>query len=208
MASLLATASSRAAVSRPSARRGTCTMAALPAADQASRRALVGSLLFAPALIATLPAKALIPDDEDEELVAKAKAKRKQQLIDQRQTTRKFMEVEGLSDTYLKKELVPIQKAVFKLAEAGTKLEKGDARAVSSALSESWVSDFSSAARAVSSGDAATKAAESLLSGIDELKKVSGGGDAKQTKKEFVKFVGGFSDWAKKADIASSLKGL
>lgn len=62
------------------------------------------------------------PDEEDEELVEKAKANRKARLAQQQTTTRQFIKSEGLNDVKLDKELVPIQRAVLKLAKSGAQV--------------------------------------------------------------------------------------
>jgi hypothetical protein len=52
------------------------------------------------------------------------------------------MQDEGLRDSALDKEVLRVQKAVFKLAESGSKLESGDIRGASAILSEAWMSEF------------------------------------------------------------------
>jgi hypothetical protein len=59
------------------------------------------------------------PDEEDEELLERAKANRKQRLAAQKETTRDFLREEGLKDKQLDSELLPVQKAVFQLAKSG-----------------------------------------------------------------------------------------
>lgn len=54
-------------------------------------------------------------DDEDEELLKKARANRAKTLADQQATTRKFMQSEGLTNQKLNQDLVPVQKAVYKV---------------------------------------------------------------------------------------------
>ena len=61
-------------------------------------------------------------DEEDEELVEKAKANRKARLAQQQTTTRQFLKSEGLNDVKLDTELVPIQRAILKLAKSGAQV--------------------------------------------------------------------------------------
>ena len=76
---------------------------------------MAASLFAAAAVFAPEPALALIPDEEDEELLERAKANRQKRLVEQRETTREFLEEEGLKDVLLDQELIPIQKAVVQV---------------------------------------------------------------------------------------------
>ncbi len=69
---------------------------------------------------------ALIPDDDDEELIEKAKANRKQRLSEQRDTAKEFVKTEGFNQV----ELVSVQRAVNKLAKSAAELEAGNLPAV------------------------------------------------------------------------------
>ncbi len=82
------------------------------------RRALLAAT-FGLTALASRPALALIPDEEDEELLERAKAKRKERLAQQEQTTRDFIREEGLKDVRLDQELIPVQKAVQQLSKSG-----------------------------------------------------------------------------------------
>jgi hypothetical protein len=62
---------------------------------------------------------ALIPDEEDEELLERAKANRQKRLASQKETTREFLKEEGMTNRTLNSELIPVQKAVFQLAKSG-----------------------------------------------------------------------------------------
>ena len=55
-----------------------------------SRRALVGLLAAAPVLLSASRALALIPDDDDEELIEKARSNRKSRLASERVAEQKF----------------------------------------------------------------------------------------------------------------------
>ena len=73
---------------------------------------------------------ALIPDDDDEDLVEKAKARRGEKLKAERGTEKKFVRSEGFSDA----SLAPVQKAVLQLAVAGSQLSEGNLGAVQATL--------------------------------------------------------------------------
>ena len=172
------------------------------------RRSALSALALFPAVFFAPKALALIPDEEDEELVEKAKANRKSRLQQQRQTTREFLSTEGLKDVSDAKDLAPVQQAVFKLAECGSKLETGDVKAASASLSGAWVNAFASASQGLSTTDGERDQAKQVSDALDALKAVAGKGDLKGTKKQFVAAVSSLEGWASGAGLASSLKGL
>ena len=78
----------------------------------------------------TCAAWALIPDDDDEDLVKVAKSRRSQKLKEELGTEKKFTRSEGFMDA----SLAPVQKAVLELAIVGSQLVAGDLPAVQSTL--------------------------------------------------------------------------
>ena len=74
---------------------------------------------------------ALIPDDDDEELIEKAKARRTQRLKEERSTERSFVKVQGFKQDA---GVAPVQKAVNELARAGSQIKAGDLQAASATL--------------------------------------------------------------------------
>lgn len=86
-----------------------------------SRRAAGLAVASAPlAFLAVAPAaRALILDEEDEELLNKAKANRKSKLAADKLIEREFLQDEGLKNRNLDKELVPVQKAIYSMAKSG-----------------------------------------------------------------------------------------
>lgn len=78
-----------AAAARSSGRRALAVRAAAEP-EQLSRRALAGFLAAAPVLLPASRALALIPDDDDEELVEKARANRAKRLAAERETQQAF----------------------------------------------------------------------------------------------------------------------
>jgi hypothetical protein len=172
------------------------------------RRAALSALAFLPAAFYAPKALALIPDEEDEEMVERAKANRKAKLQQDRQVAREFLNTEGIKDIADSKDLAPVQQAVFKLAECGSQLESGDVKAASSTLSGSWVSSFSTASKGLSTTDSAKEGAQSVADGLDALKAVASKGDLAGTKRQFVAVVSSVESWAAGAGLAGSLKGL
>lgn len=77
-----------------------------------------------------LAALALLPDDDDEDLVSKAKENRKSRLKSEITTQKQFARTEGFKDT----SLAPLQKAVTQLARVGSQLSSGDVSAASGTL--------------------------------------------------------------------------
>ncbi|EFJ52733.1 hypothetical protein VOLCADRAFT_120179 [Volvox carteri f. nagariensis] len=184
-------------------RRGCLVVCQATERHVASRRAMLGISLL-PALLYAPKALALIPDEEDEDLVEKAKANRRARLAQQRGVTRDFMTSENLKDVRLEQELVPVQKAVYKLAKSGSQLESGDLKGAANTLSEDWVAEFTSVASTVSGTDAAGK----LSSAIQGVQTAAASGDAAASKRQFVSLVSDLQSWASTTGLASSLKGL
>ncbi|GLC40988.1 hypothetical protein PLESTB_000954800 [Pleodorina starrii] len=169
----------------------------------ASRRAVLGVALL-PALVYAPKALALIPDEDDEDLVEKAKANRRARLAQQRGVTREFMTAENLKDARLEQELVSVQKAVYKLSKSGSQLESGDLKAAASTLSESWVAEFTAVASTISGTDAAGK----LSSAIQDVKAAAAAGDSASSKRQFTSLVSDLQSWASATGLAGSLRGL
>ena len=73
-------------------------------------------------------ASALIPanDDEDEELVSKAKANRQKRIVEEKDTEQDFAKKAGYNGVTL----LTIERGVKKLAKSGSELEAGDLSSV------------------------------------------------------------------------------
>lgn len=181
--------------------------AASDADSLVDRRALLSAAVVGSSLIVP-KAWALIPDEEDEELLERAKANRQKRIAAQKETTRTFLQEEGVTNRTLNAELVPVQKAVFQLAKSGSEIESGDLRAASSTLSGGWVGDFERATGQLDASDAEAASAKAILAGINSLKATTGKGDVKASKQEFVTLVAAVQDWAVSTGLSASLKGL
>jgi len=152
---------------------------------------LVAAPLFAS------PAFALIPDDDDEDLLVKAKENRSKKLKSELGTEKTYAKSAGFKDTTL----APLQKAVTSLARVGSQLATGDVSGAASTLSGNWV------------GDAAKEGATLLdFSGVSAaiaaVQQAAGGGDLAQTKTKFVAAVSELQSWASAAGVSAQLRGL
>jgi len=174
-----------------------------------SRRQALSAGLLATGL-SLLPSRAwaLIPDEEDEELLERAKANRQKRLAAQKETTRDFLREEGLKDKQLDSELIPVQKAVFQLAKSGSQLEAGDLKGASATLSSNWVEEFKRATKVLDANDVEQERAAAIFDGISSLRDATSKGDVKGSKQNFVAVVSAVQDWAKSTGLAGDLKGL
>ncbi|GAB4823466.1 hypothetical protein N2152v2_010512 [Parachlorella kessleri] len=171
------------------------------------RRSLASLLAAAPALLPASRALALLPDDDDEELIEKAKAGRKARLAAERETQRAYERAAGYVSRADEKSLISVQKAVNSLAKSGSQLEAGDLPGVASAVSEA-ATELRSASSALSFDDASQSSADKLLASLSSLESAAKGGDARGAKKGFVAAVGALQSWVGNAGIKGSIKGL
>ena len=124
--------------------------------------------------------------------------------MQQRGVTREFLTSENLKGVSSEQELVPVQKAVYKLAKSGSQLESGDLKGAASTLAEAWVAEFTTVASTVSGTDAAGK----LVSAIKGVQSAAAAGDAASSKRQFVTLVSDLQSWASATGLACGLKGL
>lgn len=172
------------------------------------RQALSGVLLTTGLSLLPSRAWALIPDEEDEELLERAKANRQKRLAAQKETTRDFLKSEGLADKQLDSELIPVQKAVIQLAKSGSQLESGDLKGASATLSSGWVDEFKRATQVLDANDTEQARAAAIFDGLSSLQDATKAGDVKASKQTFVAVVSAVQDWAKSTGLAGNLKGL
>mmetsp|Transcript_11495 Transcript_11495/g.32607 ORF Transcript_11495/g.32607 Transcript_11495/m.32607 type:complete len:221 (-) Transcript_11495:128-790(-) len=177
-------------------------------AGQVSRRSTATMLVLPATLLLPKNAWALIPDDDDEELIAKAKANRQARLKQDREQGRDFLKGEGVSTSADTANLVPVQKAIAMLAKAGNELEKGDLPAVASSAGGSWVSDFKVAAGKLSYSDESKAAFSSVLNNLDDLTSSAKANKSQEAKTSFVGLVDSLNVWVDAAGVESKLRGL
>jgi hypothetical protein len=200
-------ARTRAFTSTKQARNVQCCAVKVEGAS--SRRQAIAGLSLATGL-SLLPSRAwaLIPDEEDEELLEKAKANRQKRLAAQKEVTREFLREDGLKDKLLDSELIPVQKAVIQLAKSGSQLESGDLKAASATLSSGWVDEFKRATQVLDANDTEQARAAAIFDGISSLQDATKKGDVKASKQTFVAVVSAVQDWANSTGLAANLKGL
>lgn len=152
---------------------------------------------------------ALLPDDDDLDLVEKAKSKRRARLQKELDAEKQFVRSGGLRSADDAKLVTSVQKAVFNLAKSGARLNSGDLSEVSSLLTDDWVSEFEVASKDLSVGvDGGPEGVKSILSGIDSLQNAASKGDLTNSKKQYIAVVDAVKDWTKRTGIQSKLKGL
>eukprot|EP00746_Dinoflagellata_sp_MGD_P002765 gnl/MRDRNA2_/MRDRNA2_105406_c0_seq1.p1 gnl/MRDRNA2_/MRDRNA2_105406_c0~~gnl/MRDRNA2_/MRDRNA2_105406_c0_seq1.p1 ORF type:complete len:295 (-),score=61.60 gnl/MRDRNA2_/MRDRNA2_105406_c0_seq1:105-989(-) len=169
---------------------------------------IMGAILGGGAVLGG-PADALIPDDEDSDLLAKAKANRKARIQAEKQAERAYVETgEKGPPKNLDRELLPVQIAIKQLGLAGADLEKGDTKAAASELTESMIGDLNKAILKVSNTNDSKALSGTVFKSIKSLQNAANSGKLKEAKSSFVATVGDLTDWAKAAQVATLLRGL
>ena len=140
-------------------------------------------------------------DEEDEELVVKAKANRKSRIEQNKATTKKFLGEEGLKDIAEEKELIPIQRGILRLALSGAQIERGDIQGASSTLSDGWAKEFEVSLGNVGSNGLVTTKLSALQSAASK-------NDAGASRKAYVELVAELQSWTKTVGISDRLKGI
>eukprot|EP00873_Tetraselmis_striata_P007277 jgi/Tetstr1/427541/TSEL_017667.t1 len=194
---------------RPVARpRAAALVVRAAASPQVSRRTAASLLALPAALVFPGKGLALIPDDDDEELVLKAKANRKERLKVDRAQGKEFLKGEGISTGQEATDLVPVQKAIAELAKSGSQLEKGDLGAVAATTGGAWMSEFKSAAINLSTSDAAKASVTTVLSSIEGLQKSAKANKLPEAKRNFVTMVDALQAWTTDVGVSDKLRGL
>ncbi|KAG1671712.1 hypothetical protein FOA52_007504 [Chlamydomonas sp. UWO 241] len=168
---------------------------------ESRRGLLLGAMSFVPVVFAASPALALIPDEEDEELIEKAKANRKERLAVERAREREFMEAEGLKDKKDDAAAARVQLAVYKLTKVGAQIDSGDLKGASATLFEKWVDAFEKSAGTFGSDD-------KVVAAITDLKVHTAKGDAKASKVSYVALVDAVTAYVSANGLSTKLKGL
>lgn len=91
---------------------------------------------------------------------------------------------------------------------AGSQLEAGDLKGLSSTLSSSWVEEFQRATAVLDASEAEKAQAAAIFDSISNLKVTASSGDLKGSKQKFVALVAALEDWATSTGLAANLKGL
>jgi len=169
------------------------------------RRAALAALA-APLAIVLAPgsARALIPDDDDEELLQKVQAGRRSRMAKEAVIEREFVSSEGFGNARLKGELPPVQAAINNIVKAGAAISAVDAAAAQTALAAFDVS----ALQAVSTTPESTNAAAMVGAAVGGAQKAIAGGDLAGAKSAYVSVVDATVSWAKLAGVKGSLTSL
>merc|ERR1712216_93757 len=116
-----------------------------------------------------LSVAALLPDDDDEELIKRAKAKRSTKLREELATERNFVGLQKPTE----EEIKTVQLAVAKVVKTGSLLEEGNLDEAATVLGNSstaWATNLTSLAKRKSAGKA-SEPAGMMLSFLDVLQK-------------------------------------
>lgn len=173
------------------------------------RGAILGAGVLSVAQLMTvpMPARALIPDDDDEDMIEKAKANRKKRLAGERQAEKEFSRSEGFVDKNAKQNLVVVQLAVNALAKVGGSLAQGSVEEANAAVGEVNINKLGGAIKSLSLNGESQGAGETVVSELSSLASALGSGSLSGAKKEYVDTVIALTDWTVKANV-SGLKGI
>jgi hypothetical protein len=170
---------------------------------------LIGATLLSGAVLGG-PAFALIPDDEDADLLAKAKANRKQRIQAEKKEERKYVEAAGDEGgkAKLDRALAPVQIAIKQLAIAGADLQKGDTAAAGRELQTTMINDLKSAIEKTSNTGDAKALTGTIFKSVTSLQSACNSNKLKEAKTAFVETAKDLKDWAAAADVDELLRGL
>ena len=173
------------------------------------RGAMLGAGLLAAAqlMASPLPALALIPDDDDEEMVQKAKANRQKRLAGEKKAEKEFSRAEGFVDKSSKQDIASVQLAVNGLAKIGEALAQGSVEQANAAAGGLDTSKITASVKALSLDSGSQGAGEAAMAELNSLVSALGSGSLEGAKKEYVDTVIALTDWTVKANI-SGIKGI
>jgi len=163
-----------------------------------SRRDTLALGASAVQLMVASKAWALIPgnDDEDEELLAKAKANRSERIQAERKLEKSYV---TKNEYKLDSDSSKVQIAVFKMSKAGGLIEQGYLALAAEELGKgSWEADL----KAANLG----KEPDAFLSAVAGLKKACTGGDAGAAKKAYVAAAKALEAFAQDTKTADAVK--
>lgn len=173
-----------------------------------TRRAALAGLLAVPAVLLPLRANAdILPDDDEEDLIEKAKANRAQRLAENKVKSRKLVAAEGLTDNADAAADAAAQNVVNAVVKAGAALAANDAANAAAQLSVVSGS-FDSALNNLSATMGAKQAAVAAEKALDTLYATVQKGDVAAGKAAYVEAAAALSKWAKAAGVAGQLRYL
>lgn len=187
-------------------------MAGRAAGRAGARRAVLGAGAAGAAGLALAapfarPVRAILPDDDDAELIQRARAKRQQRIADEFENGRSFAATEGFSTSLgaNQKSIAEVQRAVNALSDAGAALSAGNLGGAQSAMGGGWVEEFKAAAASLDSTAKLSGEYENITRGIGGIQ---ASGDVASARQSFVLAATSLQGWAQDTGIASKLEGL
>ncbi|GAB5367127.1 hypothetical protein AAMO2058_001202700 [Amorphochlora amoebiformis] len=161
--------------------------------------------------VAARNAMALIMDDDDAELVAKAKANRKARIAEEKKIENEFLRAEGFTNKAERIELVPITRAVARLADLGKSIAENNVVSASSYLANDggnggWIEPLIKKVGDLSDNNNSKASAMSLVSSIESLTKAASAKDVSKLKVGYINTVSALEKWAVDADVAAFLR--
>jgi len=154
-------------------------------------------------------ALALLPDDDDEELIRKARAKRQTALKEELAKEKAFAIKKGYSKA-TKEEIDAVQLAVAKLVKTATLIDQGDygtATGVIGDASTPWAVDLAQFAEKTSEGSAAEPATK-MMASLRDLQASVKSKDGDAALESYVSTSSAFLDWCSAIGLSKSVKGL
>lgn len=174
------------------------------------KRELIAAMLAGGSVLSG-PAFALIPDDEDNELVAKAKANRKAKIQKEKKVERAAdLSGGGGYSLRLDEELYPIQVAVKQLMVAGTEVKNGDLGAAAKALNDpgSLVADLNKAILKVSDAQDERVLAINVEKSVRGFQEAVNSNKAPEAKTKFKAVADSLKEWSEAAQVDTLLRGI
>jgi len=178
----------------------------LSAAQSGRRAALSAGFGLSVAALFPSTALALLPDDDDEELIKRAKAKRSTKLREELATERNFVGLQKPTEDEIK----TVQLAVAKMVKTGSLLEEGNLDEAATVLGNSstaWATNLTSLAKRKSAGKA-SEPAGMMLSFLDVLQKSVMNGDDKKAKNSYAATAEAMENFISAVGMTDSIKGL
>jgi len=146
---------------------------------------------------------ALIPgnDDEDDELLAKAKANRSERIQADRKLEKSYV---TKNDLKLDADTSKVQVAVFKLSKAGGLIESGNLALAAEALGSTGKGDWE--AELSGAGSKLGKDPKAFIDDVANLKLACASGDATKAKSAYVTAARSLEGYAKATNTAENVK--
>uniref|UniRef100_A0A6V3SAZ5 Maintenance of Photosystem II under High light 2 C-terminal domain-containing protein n=1 Tax=Lotharella globosa TaxID=91324 RepID=A0A6V3SAZ5_9EUKA len=178
---------------------------------QVSRRAIANGIACAAPLLGVRQAMALLPDDDDAELVARAKANRQKRIQEEKKTEYEFLASEGVTNKKQRIELQPITKAISRLADLGQQINENNMVAVSVSLTTpgsngGWIEPLMTKVNELSDTDAKKASATALKQTLDSLSAAAESKDVSGLKRSYITTVTALEKWAVDANVATFLR--